>query len=137
MTTNKLLSLFVAALIACGAVANSTNAATNAEHAAAKRAELAAKVKASIARLGTGPDARVDLRRRDGSRVVGYVAEAQDTAFLVRDSSSVVTQVPYDDVTKVKAHNLATGWKIAIGAGAIFAILFILVWSGAIGDAER
>jgi hypothetical protein len=136
MITNKLLSLVVAALIAVGAVANTTNAATHAERAA-ERAELAAKVKASIARLGTGADARVDLRRRDGSRVVGYVTEAQDTAFLVRDSSSIVTQVPYDDVTKVKAHNLATGWKIAIGAGAIFAILLILVWSGAIGDAER
>jgi hypothetical protein len=37
----------------------------------------------------------------------------------------------------VKGNNLATGWKIAIGAGALFAILLILVWSGAIGDAER
>jgi len=137
MNTNRLLSIFVAALLFAGAVAKPAQAAGNAERAAAKRAELTAKVKASIAQLGTGPDARIDLRRRDGSRVKGSIAEVQETAFVVRDASNAVTQVSYDDVTKVKGSNLATGWKIAIGAGAVFAILLLLVWTGAIGDAER
>jgi hypothetical protein len=136
MTIQRLLSLFLVAAIAAVA-AHPAAAATGAERAAAKRAELAAKVKTSLADLGTGADARVEVRRRDGTRLTGSVAELRESAFAVRDASGVVTQVPYDDVTKVKGHNLATGWKIAIGAGAVFAILLVLVWTGAIGDAER
>jgi hypothetical protein len=113
-------------------------AATKQEREAAKRVELSAKVKAGIERLGTGPDARVEVKLYDARRVTGYVAAADASGFSVVDSKSgVATRVAYADVSKVKGHHLATGWKIAIGAGVLFALALILVWSGAIGDADR
>ena len=132
--------LYTAVLIcAIVALANHTASARDrAERQAAKRAELAQKVKTAIEGLGTGPDARVTVERRDAAKLAGYVAEAGPTAFVVRDATTgAATPVAYDDVTKVKGHNLATGWKIAIGAGVLFAVMLILVWTGAIGDAER
>ena len=42
------------------------------EREAAKRVELSAKVKAGIERLGTGPDARVEVKLYDARRVTGY-----------------------------------------------------------------
>ena len=135
---NRMLSTVLAMAMIAMATAQPSLAATKEERQAARRAEIAAKVKAGIEGLGTGPDARVDVKLYDARRVVGYVNAADAEGFSVTDpKSGVATRVAYDDVSKVKGNNLATGWKIAIGAGALFALLLILVWTGAIGDAER
>lgn len=134
----KSLATLLALSVLMMALAHPALAATKEQREAARRAELAAKVKDGILKLGIGPDARVEVKRRDATRLRGYVSEAGEAAFAVTDASTgATTQVPYDDVAKVKGNNLATGWKIAIGAGAIFALVLILVWTGAIGDAER
>lgn len=138
MTITRLLSAVLAVAILSMGAARPARAATKEERQAAKRAERAAEVKAGILRLGVGPDARVAVKRYDATRVAGYVTAADDAAFSVVDAKTgAVTQVPYDDVSKVKGNNLHTGWKIAIGVGALFALALILVWTGAIGDAER
>jgi len=48
-----------------------------------KSAEAAAKVKSAILKLGTGPAAHVELKLQSGTRLKGYVLEAQDTNFVV------------------------------------------------------
>lgn len=135
---DRILSTVLAVAIVAMATASPALAATKEERQAARRAEVAAKVRSGIERLGTGSDARVEVKLYDARRVVGYVSGRDAAGFSVTDpKSGVAPRVAYDDVSKVKGNNLATGWKIAIGAGALFAILLILVWSGAIGDAER
>ena len=120
------------------AVAILSMAAAQPALAASKEERRAAKVKAGIEGLGTGPDARVEVKLRDSRKLAGYVSASDVSGFSVMDSrSGIATRVAYDDVSKVKGHNLATGWKIAIGAGVLFAVMLILVWTGAIGDAER
>jgi hypothetical protein len=113
-----------------------SRATSKAEREAAKRARRVDRLKQDLARLGTGPDARIELRTHDSKRIKGYVTALDDAGFVVTDASNTQVHVPYGDVTKVKGHNLATGWKIGIGAGIVFAILLILVWTEAIGDAE-
>ena len=136
MSHRLLSALLITALVSLVAVQPAL-AATKADRQEVKRAKLAAKVRSSLTRLGTGPDARVEVRLRNATKVKGYVSSLSDTAFVVTDASGGATEVPYGDVTKVKGQNLATGWKIAIGAGVLFAVIYILVWTGAIGDAER
>ena len=87
--------------------------------------DLAAKVKAAIAKLGVGSDARVEVRLRDKTKLKGYVSEANENGFVVVDEKTgVATQVTYPQVKKVKGKNNLSGEKIAIG---IFIAALIVV----------
>jgi hypothetical protein len=103
--------------------------------AAAKAADdsrLAMKVRGGILKLGAGKDARVELRLRNGTKLDGYISEATDTYFvLVNSETGASTDVAYDDVTKVKGHNLSTGAKIGIGVAIGIAVVLIVI--GALG----
>ena len=48
-----------------------------------KEEQFAAKVKAGILKLGTGPAARVQVKLRNGTKLKGYVAEAGEEHFVV------------------------------------------------------
>jgi hypothetical protein len=95
------------------------------------RPSLVERVKVGVRQLGIGPDARISVRRHQGEKVCGYIAAADDATFTVVSASGVSTQIPYTDVTKVSGQNLATGWKIAIGAaiavGVFFAVLAVVL----------
>jgi hypothetical protein len=98
-------------------------AATNAEREA-RRAE---KVRAQLAKLGTGPDARVKLELRDKTKLEGYVSEAGADSFVVTDKTGAATAVPYPQVGKAQGNNLSTGAKIAIGVGIGAGITLLIV----------
>jgi hypothetical protein len=133
----KTLSLILAVLLSTLGAARTARAGDVATREAERRAALTAKVKDGIAKLGVGRDARIKVHLRDKTKVAGYVSRAGDADFTVTDlETGRATEVAYGDVTKVKGNNLHTGWKIAIGAGILLTILFILVWTEAIGDAE-
>ena len=90
-----------------------------------KDAKLAEKVKANIAKLGTGPQAKVQIKLKDGRKIKGYVAEENEGYFLVVDSKSgQAVPVLYPSVKQVKGNNLSTGVFVAIAVGV--AILFIV-----------
>jgi hypothetical protein len=56
-------------------------AATSAE----KEARRAEKVRTQLAKLGTGPDARIRVTLRDKTKLEGYVSEAGADSFVVTD----------------------------------------------------
>lgn len=91
-----------------------------------KEAKLAAQVKSGINKLGTGPDARVELKLRDKRKIKGYIDDiAEDHFVVVDDRTGAPTAIPYPQVKQVKGANLSTGAKIAIVVlimGVIFAI---------------
>ena len=85
------------------------------------------KVKAAIAKLGTGPSAEVEVTLHDKSKVKGYILTADDEHFVVvRAKSGVTTDVAYPQVRKVKGNNLSTGVYVAIGVAAGIAILILV-----------
>lgn len=89
----------------------------------AKRAERAEKVKAGIAKLGTGPDAKVEIKLYDKTKIKGYVKEANPDGFVVVESrTGVENEVAYPSVKQVKGNNLSSGVKLAIGIAIIIAI---------------
>jgi hypothetical protein len=120
----RILSLALAASLFGVAGAKPAYADSKAE----KEARFAEKVKAGISRLGTGTEARVELKLRDKRKLKGYISEAGADGFSVVDAKTgVATTVTYPQVQKVKGHNLSTGAKIAIGLGVAVAVLVILL----------
>jgi len=80
-----------------------------------KESQFADRVKASIAKLGTGPAAHVELKLRDGKKLKGYIAQIADDHFVVVDvKTGGTTAIPYPQVKQVKGNNLSTGARIAI-----------------------
>lgn len=115
----RLLTLALAALLALAAHAPAA-AATKAE----KEARLAEKVRAGIARLGTGREAVVELKLRDKTRLKGYVSEAGPDSFTVVDAAGKATRVAYPQVKQARGHNLSKEVVITVG---VIALIFILV----------
>lgn len=89
------------------------------------------QIKISVAKLGVGEKARGTITLNSGAKVKGYVAQAGDDDFVIRDrKTDAPTTIRYADVAKVqsdkghsKARNLGLG--IAIGAGGFLAALLI------------
>ena len=100
---------------------------------AEKEAKFAEKVKAEVTKLGTGTDAKIQIKLKDGSKLKGYVSEIKDTSFVVTDEKTgATTEIPYPQAKQVKGHNLSTGAKIAIAVGIIVVLSIVIsyVYSG-------
>ena len=90
--------------------------------------QFVSRVKEKIRTLGTGPDALIEVKLRDNTRLKGYVSEAGNESFVIVDSNTHDAEtIPYPQVKKVKGHNLSSGAKIAIGAGIAVGILAVLI----------
>ena len=93
-----------------------------------KALEHAAKVKAAVAKLGTGPNARIAVKLRDKTKVAGFVSQVGDDSFVITDlKTNATTTVSYLNVEQARGKGLSTGAKIAIGAGIGIGTWF-LIW---------
>jgi hypothetical protein len=126
----KILSVALAGLLIQLACAYPAFAATDSK----KDIERAEKVRNGVARLGTGPDARVKLKLKDKTKYEGYISEAGADGFSITDAKTGNTaDIAYSEVKQIKGNNLSTGAKIAIGigigAGAVLLIVFLVIAS--------
>lgn len=127
--TKRLIALTLALLLG-----HAGAAAASAKTKAEKDVEMAGKVRQAVLSLGTGEQARVKVRLRDGSKLEGYVVGAGDAAFTVVSAKTGAARVvPYPQVGQVKGNNLSTGAKIAIVAGVAAAVIAML-WVAADKD---
>ena len=111
----------ILSLVLIGSIALTANANT-------KEAAATEKVKAAIAKLGTGPSAQVQITLRDKNKLKGYIKEANEDHFvLVSENTGATTEIAYPQVKQVKGHNLSTNSKVAIGVGVAFVILLIVL----------
>ena len=93
-----------------------------------KAIRFAEKVKAGISKLGTGAEARIEVRLRDKTKLKGYVSEAGEDSFLIVDEkTSATSRVTYSQVKQVKGKNLSTAAEIALGVGVILLPIVIVV----------
>jgi hypothetical protein len=89
-------------------------------------AQLAAKARNSILKIGTGEKARVEVKLRDETKLKGYVSQTGADSFTLTDAKTGASQVvAYSEVARVKkwGGGLSTMTKVLIGgavaAGAI------------------
>ena len=98
-----------------------------AETKAEKEANFAEKVKTEIAKLGTGTEAKIQVKLKDGTKLKGYVSQINEDSFVVTDEKTgTSTEVPYPQANQVKGNNLSTGVKIAIGVGITIGVIVLL-----------
>ena len=88
-----------------------------AKSSAEKEARRLEKVRAQVAKLGTGSDARIKVELRDKTKLEGYIGEAGPESFVIVNKAGVATTIAYPQVVKAKGNNLSTGAKIGIGIG--------------------
>ncbi len=127
MIKKSLSFLLAAAMIFTLAGTPSVSARTKAE----KEAGFAAKVKANVAKLGVGKNARIAVKLRDKTKLAGYISQTGEGSFVVTDlKTGANTEVPYPQVAAAKGQNLSTGAIIAISAavavGVTLLVLFLL-----------
>ena len=93
-----------------------------------KATRFAEKVKEGIGKLGTGPEARIEVKLRDKTKLKGYVNEAREDSFVIVDEKTGATStVTYAQVKQVKGNNLSRGAEIAIGVGVILLPIVIVL----------
>jgi len=116
----KYVVLMLSVLVISLFLSSVTVIAETKEEKAAKRAE---KVKINVAKLGTGPDAKVEVKLKDGTKIKGYVSDIKEDSFgVVSSQTTASVNVPYNEVKQIKGNNLSTGVKIAIVVGVILLI---------------
>jgi sRNA-binding regulator protein Hfq len=109
----------------------STHAQAGAE---TQRAE---KARASVARRGTGKDARVEVTLLNNTKLKGYISEAGNDSFTVIDRKTGASQVvAYTDVSQVKKSGggLSTKTLIILGAVAAGVIITAIIVKPAFCD---
>jgi hypothetical protein len=73
------------------------------------------KIKEGVRKLGTGEEARVELKLKDGRKLKGYIREAGEDTFVVVDAKNgAATTVTYEDVKQLKGKNRLTAAKVGI-----------------------
>jgi hypothetical protein len=121
-----LIAVLINVFIAMPATARARNS---------KQGQTTEEIKIKVAKLGVGEKARATVRMKDGTKIKGYVTEARDTDFVLRDRKTNEPHViNYVDVAKVEknsghstARNIAIG--IGIGAGVVVTILAVAIAS--------
>jgi hypothetical protein len=122
------VSLLVAAMVLLTVNVQPTLAAPR----ATQQAATAEQIKSQIARLGVGAKAKATIRLNSGAKVKGYIAQAGDEDFVLRDrKTDAPTTIRYADVARVdsnRGHSMArnVGIGVAIGVGAVIATLAII-----------
>ena len=106
---------------------------TKAEKKAAQEAARIAQLTATINGYGTGEDALIEVKRKSGKNVKGYISEVKDDLFVVADTAAASSyKVRYSEVASVKPYNLPTGPSskgivitgIAVGVGVTVLAIF-------------
>ena len=121
------LSILVAVLLLSGTATPTVSAQSGGQ------APTVEAVMSKIARLGIGSKAKATIRLKNGTKVKGYVAQAGEADFVMRDrKTDAPTTIRYADVLKVEdnkghstARNIAIG--VAVGVGAVLAIIGITI----------
>lgn len=122
------LSFLIAVVLACGTISQPVLASQGKSQVPTVEA-----VKSKIARQGIGAKAKATIKLKNGTKVKGYVAQAGEEDFVMRDrKTDAPTTIRYEDVLKVEenrghstARNIAIG--VAVGVGAVLAIIGITI----------
>lgn len=87
----------------------------------------AEKARQTVAKIGTGSKAKVDVTLRDTTKLKGYIGSADDDSFsLVDEKSGASRDIMFIDVDRIKKRGgLSSGALIGIVAGAAGAAILI------------
>jgi hypothetical protein len=69
---------------------------------------------------------KIVVKLKDGTKLEGYITQVIEDSFDITNyKTQQTTTVPYRDVAQVKKQGLSKGAKVAIGVGAVAAIVIL------------
>ena len=87
----------------------------------------AEKVRAKVAKLGTGKRSRAEVTLKDERRLKGYIGEISEDSFtLVDPKRGSVTSVAYDQVRHIKSRNHG-GRDLALVLGGTAGVIILVL----------
>jgi hypothetical protein len=95
------------------------------------------KARVKVAQLGVGPDARVEVKLVDGTKLKGYVSAKEPDSFTVTDRKTGASSVVrYTEVSEVKKSGggLSTKSWIIIGSAIAGAVVTWIIVKPALCD---
>jgi hypothetical protein len=94
------------------------------------------KVKAEVAKRGTGTKAKVTVKLKDKTTLKSYINNASGDSFTLSDSKTgQLRTLAYSDVAEVKKQGgLSLPAKIGIGVGVTVGVLALVVAIGCAGN---
>jgi len=97
---------------------------------AARETQQTEKVKGKVTRLGTGRQARVEVKLNDNTRLKGYIGQiAEDHFTLIDPKHGTVTPVPYAQVQQIKNKNHSGTFALGLGAAVIGGVILVVMTS--------
>jgi hypothetical protein len=85
-------------------------AQTKDEKKAAQEAARVVQIKSTVQSFGTGEDALIEVKRKGGKKVKGYLSEVKDDSFVVADTAAASSyEVRYAEVDSVKPWQVLNG----------------------------
>jgi hypothetical protein len=88
------------------------------------------QIRIKVIRLGTGKQARVEVRLKDGSRLKGYIGAINEDHFTVIDSKhGTVSSVSYAQVQQLKNANRSPLIPLGLAAGVVGGVMLLVVIS--------
>ena len=90
--------------------------------------DFAGKVKTEITKLGTGTDAKVKVKLKNGTKLKGYISEIKADSFVVvNEKTRTASEVSYSKAKQVKGNNLSKGTIIGISLGIVAGIIILIL----------
>ena len=106
-----------AAAMQPGAPASAASAAAATESPASAHSQ-SARIRRLLDKLGSGDDALLAARLRDGSVVAGYLADSGPSSFSIADrQSGTLRSIDYNQVDRLAGYNLVSGTQVEQGGG--------------------
>ena len=103
----------------------------NAQTSTSNNVANADTIKANVTKRGIGEKARVNVKMLNGTKMKGFISQADEDSFTLTDSKTKQTStLAYSDVAQVKKQGLSTGAKILIGVGVGVAITAVVIAVG-------
>ncbi len=102
-----------------------------AESKAEKHTKRVEKLKADIAKLGVGEDARIKVKMRDKTKLEGYISEVREDSFVITDpKTGDATAVAYSNVVQAKGYKLSKRGQIILVVAIVVGLFVVLFVSG-------
>jgi hypothetical protein len=80
-----------------------------------KKLSFTKKVKAAVAKIGTGQETRVEINLGNHTIMKGYISEAKEDEFMLVDPKRGVTvTVPYSQVKVIRGNNTRTDTRVSV-----------------------
>lgn len=96
------------------------------------------KIKSQVQKIGWGPNAKVEVKLRDGSQYKGYIKESDENTFTVVESQSgadkTFSYVDASQVKKASGGGLSVKTWLIIGAAAAGTVATWLIVKPALCD---